>query len=362
MAKSKALALPESRQALPARLKKKFGATLYKRLAEQEHHTEKSYQRGLVHFASWLEAEGLIELTEAPAARTPERSAWDEDTAMQGLSCLFAFPSNEANLLVETYLRDLLYPPKGQKAYARGSVFSRLAALKWAAREMNRNGGISWLLVAKMPRPEKDKRGRLKEAPGRDMRGPTRAEAKRLLTSASKDEDPRAPLILSMCRYEGYREHELRQIDLKDIDFKKGKVSLVRKKRDEAKWYPLSKQTMEAIKAWLKMRGEKAGPLLTGGPRGKNTKSSIGAATVWRIVQRVGEAAGISGMSPHKIRHRACTDILDEGLRSGWPEEDILFLTGHSSRAALKPYYETLKSIKSGRDLLSSLGGLEDDD
>lgn len=358
---SKALAIPKAKR-LPAAFSSELQEAMDAWLGRLEPHTYRAYFRSWVHFALWLEAQEGVQLGEAPASRSPERAAWENRAVKEAAKYLLSLGSTKATWTVEIYLRQLLYPKSKKKGYARRTVHMRLASLRWLVRQAQRMDHVSWALQAQMPKAEKDKRGRLKENKGRDMKGPTRAEAQRLLASAAKDEDPRAQLILSMTRYEGYRIHELRQIDLDDLDLKKGRVLLVRKKRDEPSWYTMSSQTCKAIKGWLKVRGEDEGPLLTGGVYGCDIETSIGASTIWTIVRRVGAQAKVPNMSPHKIRHRACTDIVDQGMREGWPEEEILYYTGHSSRAALQPYYEALKSSKSARKLFDSFADLTDDE
>jgi integrase len=78
------------------------------------------------------------------------------------------------------------------------------------------------------------------------------------------------------------------------------------------------------------------------------------------MVQRIAKVAGVK-TSPHKIRHRACTDIVQTGAKQSLPEEDLLFLTGHSSRAALAPYYEASKSRKSARAVLDALPEVDEE-
>jgi integrase len=193
------------------------------------------------------------------------------------------------------------------------------------------------------------------------MQGPTIAEADALIQAAKEDLDPRAWFIVSCLRYEGFRAHEIRQMNFEDIDLEARTVMLVRKKRDEASKYPLSKFTMEGLRHWLAHRDEKPGALLYGGPQGTDAQLRVGETRIYKMVQRIGEGIGVD-TAPHKIRHRACTDIVQTGVRQQLPEEDLLFLTGHSSRGALAPYYDASKSRKSARSVLDSLDQVVDED
>lgn len=357
---SRALAVPAKKAKLPARLKAKLKRAVMAWLKRLEPHTERSYRRGLVHFAEWLSAEGVLDLPEPPKLRSPERAGWEDEAVVAAGNYLLALEPPDPNILVQAYLEDLVYPSSG-KAYTRSTANIRLAALRWMVREARLHGKITWSLEANLPKAKKGKSGRLQNKAGRNMEGPTRAQVKQLLDAAYEDEDARAWLIMSFLRHEGYREHEIRQLNYEEIDLRRRTATMVRKKRDKPQAYPLSKNTLKALKTWLKIRGREPGPLLYGGHKGKNPERRIGETTIYFIVQRIGETAGLS-TSPHKIRHRACTDIVQNGIKRGLPEEEILFLTGHSSRAALQPYYEASKSRKSARQVLDSLDELLDED
>lgn len=355
------LVLPGAPQ-LPIKLQKKLEKAIMAWLEHLEPHTQRSYRRGLIHFAEWLGEEGAIELQPAPVLRAPDRQSWeDEAVAVAGRYLLGLKPPNPS-LVVQGFMEELVYPSEASReSYTRTTAGTRLAALRWAVREARRMGQISWDLEVDLPKVKKDKSGRLKEKKGRDMKGPTKAEAKMLLAAAKADVDPRTWFLMSVLRYEGFREHEIRQLDFDDIDLSRRVVSAVRKKRDKAADYPFSSYTIEALKTWLKVRGSEPGPLLYGGFQGGNPAKRIGETTIYFLVQRVAAEAKLK-TSPHKIRHRACTDIVQASIKLGLPEEEILFLTGHSSRQALQPYYEASKSRKNARQVLDSLDDLIDED
>lgn len=360
---SKALAIPASR--LPAKLEAKKAKALWSALSRLGPHTERSYRRGLLHFAEWLAQpdQGVLQLEPEPPKRTPEHPAWMDKTIGQAGAYLLGLKAHEATQLVEAYLYDLLYPENPDaESYTRSTVESRLAALRWAVREARRLGQVDWDLLAQIPKPQKTKDGRLRIKKGRDMRGPTPTQAKALLSVSTKIGDPRAPALMSLLRFEGYREHEIRQLDLVDLDLQRGMLTMVRKKRSAPSPFPLSTHSKEKLKAWLKIRGQKAGPLFYGGERGSMMGARLSKNTVSRIVHRIGKKAGVPNMSPHKIRHRACTDIVKTAVQQALPEEEILYLTGHSSRAALQPYYEAAKSYQGPRAVLDAMVDLKDED
>jgi hypothetical protein len=162
------------------------------RLSRLEPHTRRSYNRGLDQFTEWLESHGV------------EGLAGEADSALRMnlvLQALRELGPRNGNLLVEAYLKDLLY---GGDPYARGTVECRLTALQWAVREAHDAGEITWLLGARMPIPRKGEDGRLLERGGRVMTGPTPREAIDMLAAC---ETRRDRLLFLLCRVEGYRIH-----------------------------------------------------------------------------------------------------------------------------------------------------------
>lgn len=357
-----ALAKVPAPRKLPAKLKLKLERAMDSWFEHLEPHTKRSYHRAIVHFAQWLHSQEVISLPPEPPVRAPERPEWEAGAVQEATQYLLALQPPAPSLVVQGFVDDMLEPgPKGAPAYTRATAQGRLAAIRWLTRQGRRLGQINWTLEVDIPKPKKDKSGRLIDKPGRDMEGPTKAEAAKLLVAAQEDEDPRAFFVMSILRYEGFREHEIRQLNYEDLNPKRKTVKVARKKRTEAKEFPMSSHTWKALQGWLKVRGKEPGPLLYGGPYGKTEGSRIGSTTIYYLVQRIGAEAGVE-TSPHKIRHRACTDIVRAAIAQLLPEEEILFLTGHSSRKALAPYYEASKSKKKARNVLNSLDSLIDED
>jgi len=347
---SRALVVPRR---LPPKILKRFRGAFTEGLNNYSHATIRSYRISLTDFATWLASPdvGVIELPVRPKRGTPEKETWIDQVIAIGGAYLVSLPEHEATLLCDMYLRDHLYK---EPRRTRATAEIRLTALRWAVREAKRLGHITWTLETKMPRPRKTAEGRLDEKLGRDMRGPTTVEVNKLFKAAQKDKDPRAMVLLSLFRFEGYREHEVRQLNLADVDFKAKTVVMVRKKRGKSERYPLSEQSVAVLRQWIKIRGRKPGPLVMGGHRGRN-KKRMSHSTAYDILKRLSKRAGIRTMSPHRVRHRACTDLIRVGVKNNLPEEDLLYLTGHSSRTALLPYYEATKSRKAARAVLNDV-------
>lgn len=348
------LAKPSQIPKLPAKLRRKLEQAVYAWTDDLEHHTQRLYRRSLACFAEWLHEQGVLD-------PLPEKR--DERVEVAG-NYLLALKAADANAVVSAYLEDRLYPSdRGAPRYTRSTVETRRAALRWAVRHARRLGIVVWELDAPMPKVRKTRDGRLREKTSNRLAYvPTRDEAKAMIDAAKKDPDPRAWFIVSATLREGWREHEIRQLDLDDVDLKKHTVTMVRKKREEPEAYPLTKGTHTALAHCLKARGKHSGPLLQGGRHGVLKGSRIGTTIPWEIVRRVAKESDLEGVSPHMCRHRAVTDIVTICTKNGVPEEILLKLTGHSSRKAIEPYFEASKTSKNVRDVLEAAAMLDDEE
>ncbi len=273
---------------LPANLR----AALLRWLDDLSPHTRKAYTDALWIFAKWLRAQGLLK-------SLPD----DREAAVEAAGVyLLSLGPVEASATAAAWLQSLLQPgDDGVPSVTRGTAQNRLSALRWAVRQAHQVGLVTWQLQAGLPRPQKDKAGRVALKPGRDMRGPTPEEAARMLEVVQ--EDPVARFVLSAILHETLREHEIRQLDVADVDLEAQVVQVVRKKRVEPEPVPLSRPTGEALRGLLEVRGAEPGPLLLN-PQG----SRVSRAYIPRLVARAALEAGVERqVSPHRLRHTAIT-------------------------------------------------------
>ncbi|MBU1662242.1 MAG: tyrosine-type recombinase/integrase, partial [Chloroflexi bacterium] len=86
---------------------------------------------------------------------------------------------------------------------------------------------------------------------------------------------------------------------------------------------PLNKDVRAALRAWLDERPADAGEALFVGQRGE----SLGASGITYLVRKYAQAAGLSDVSPHTLRHTFATQLLDA---SGHDLRLVQHLLGHS--------------------------------
>lgn len=243
-------------------------------------HTQKNYRRDLNHFQAWADPKNLAVLS----------------------------------------TRDL-------RSYAAGlfgkldaaSIARRISALKSFYRFLVKHQGLESspaadLILPKLPK--KLPRFLIQEEAGRFV------ETDRVRDRA----------ILETLYGAGLRVSELTGLLLQNLDLEEGWVR-VRGKGNKERLIPLGRQAVEALKAYLKVRGaEKEGPVFV---RGKNKRQPLTARTIQRIVRGRALAAGIvKKTTPHTLRHSYATHLLEAGadLRG------IQDLLGHASLSTTQKY------------------------
>ncbi|MEH1124773.1 tyrosine-type recombinase/integrase [Micromonospora sp. CPCC 206061] len=136
--------------------------------------------------------------------------------------------------------------------------------------------------------------------------------------------------IVDVLLYAGARVEECARLDLEDVAItaRTGKIRL-HGKGDEVRWVPLPAIARERISAWIRLRSNQPGPLWTG-QRGPLTISGI-----TQVVLAVGDAAGIPGLRPHRLRHTYATRL----RQGGADPAHVQALLGHASIESSARYF-----------------------
>jgi integrase/recombinase XerC len=119
--------------------------------------------------------------------------------------------------------------------------------------------------------------------------------------------------ILRLLWDNALRRAELCQANVKDFDPIGGKLWIIGKGKVQRQPIDLSSQSVQAIRAWLELRGKckSTDPLFCTLDRATRGHRLSGNA-IYNLVRDTSEAAGIyKVMSPHRVRHSAITAALD---------------------------------------------------
>jgi site-specific recombinase XerD len=149
-------------------------------------------------------------------------------------------------------------------------------------------------------------------------------DAARLMAAARASADPRDRLVVELLARTGMRAGELADLDA-DAVVRIGaghwlRIPLGKLRND--RYVPLHPELTELLAAWTAANLEhiRRHKRLVADHRGPLDRHVIG-----RIVRRVGHAAGVPGVHPHRLRHTLATQAINRGMRL----EAIAALLGH---------------------------------
>lgn len=162
----------------------------------------------------------------------------------------------------------------------------------------------------------------------------TEDELARLLAAAKGTdfEHRRDTAILRVLIEAGPRLGEVSMPKVSDVDFDQDVIRVMGKGR-RARDIPFGAKTADALRRYLRARAKHPKAATTEalwlGRQGAMTPSGLA-----QMLERVGEAAGVSDVHPHRFRHSFANDW----LLSGGQETDLMRLAGWKSRQMVGRY------------------------
>ena len=140
----------------------------------------------------------------------------------------------------------------------------------------------------------------------------------------------------------GLRRAELINLQLSDINFITNEIK-INGKGGKQRTTVVSEDSLDLIKSYLKVRGDKEGVLFSRcWKSGKIGDTMLSTQAIYAMVCNTTSELGLPKMSPHCYRKSFCTDLLENGT-------DIFTvskLMGHSSIETTKVYDKRLDSVK----------------
>ncbi len=185
------------------------------------------------------------------------------------------------------------------------------------------------------------RRGMIDVNPARQVRSPRlgrrlpsflpKDEATELLDQKPEKSEAgrRDHALLELLYATGLRVAECCGLDPNDLDRSQGTVRVLGKGGKE-RVVPVGETALEAVDAYMKMRGDGTGPLFRNARGGRLTTRSV-----HRVVKERARQAGISQrVTPHTLRHTFATHMLGEGADLRLIQE----LLGHSRLSTTQRY------------------------
>lgn len=256
-------------------------------LEGRNEHTRKAYDRDLRDFAEFL---GL------PSA----------GPALAALILAGKGPAHAMALAFRTHL--------SARGLSPATVGRRLAALRSAVKLAGQIGQVDWELSIASPQAEayRDTSGP-GESGWRSVREAAKADA-----GEGQETKVRDLAIVRLLHDQALRRDEVCKLDLADCDFddlgEPMAIWILGKKRLQKERLTLARPTAEALSAWIRLRGDHAGPLFVRLDPGAaaSRDQRITGRSIHRLVGRLGERAGLrKKLRPHGLRHEAITEALD---------------------------------------------------
>lgn len=184
--------------------------------------------------------------------------------------------------------------------------------------------GLTYNPVANIRKPAPGK--------GRDRRI-TAYEEERLIKACNKHSNPMLGWIVRVALYTGMRAGEIKSLTHRQVDLSKRVVLLSETKNGSARTVPL---TREAVAVFHEALNHPIRPLDTdlifwGEPGRDGIRRAYEFRPAWR---RTLQAAGISGLRFHDLRHEAVSRLVEAGLG----DQEVAAISGHKSMQMLRRY------------------------
>lgn len=133
--------------------------------------------------------------------------------------------------------------------------------------------------------------------------------------------DIRDRAIIEMLDCTGCRVSELCSIDIQDIDFARGEITILGKGNKERMVF-IADRAMPYLELYLKTRNDGNSALFVSKRKPYNRIQKDG---IERIIRNLGRLCGVHA-HPHKFRRTLCTNLINRGM----PAQDVAILMGHS--------------------------------
>lgn len=146
--------------------------------------------------------------------------------------------------------------------------------------------------------------------------------------ATASEHSPRDRAVVELLYSSGLRVSEAASLDRADVDLERGIVMVRQGKGGKERHVPLGSAAAEALRDYFATTPG-ADPVFLNHRGGR-----LSTRSMYDIVRRAGEAAGVPRVHPHALRHSFATHLLDSGadLRA------IQEMLGHSSLSTTQRY------------------------
>lgn len=216
-----------------------------------------------------------------------------------------------------------------ESGLAPNTINRRLATIRGLMRVARNMGLIDWMIEVK----------NLRTINVRNTQGPGVERVRDMLAELNDSaQGARDRAILALLSTMGLRRAEVTALDLADLQGSKIRVQRKGSLGYVSMTVPVA--TLEAIGAWLRHRGEAAGPLFTSFDRAGKGDGRLTGRSVARITNQKG------GCSPHALRHTAITTAIEEAAGIGVEFTECRQFSGHKAIDTLLIYRDEVRNTQ----------------
>lgn len=165
---------------------------------------------------------------------------------------------------------------------------------------------------------------------------------KRILSACGTYEDE---VLMRLAVENGFRRIDISKIEVKNIDFKNGKILYYEHKKDKWRSVPISSHVTQLLQKYEKTLPKNTKYLFSWG------KSKYGDFTAWRRFQTLCDKAGIDRRAFHALRG-TCIKLLQ---KQGWSTAECASLIGDDI-ATVQKHYEK----PSDSEIVEKMKGLKE--
>jgi integrase/recombinase XerC len=240
---------------------------------------------------------------------------------------LLASGPGNANVIASNYRSHLQ-----SRGLQPNTVNRRLATLRSLTKFARVAGWITWKIEIQ----------NLKTEAYRDTRGPGTNAYRSMLAEAERKDTRKAirdRAILRLLHDLGLRRGELVALDMADVDLQAGTIEVLGKGRLQKTRLTLPRPTLDALSAWVEVRGTTEGPLFTNCDRAVQGSGRLTGAAVYKIVRALGHKVGVE-TRPHGLRHLAVTEAVRAAQKAGMGIEEVLDFSRHADLKTLMVYVD----------------------
>ena len=163
-------------------------------------------------------------------------------------------------------------------------------------------------------------------------------EVRALFEVCGKDTSPagaRDAALLAVLYGAGIRRSECAALNLEDFDAETGALTIRSGKGRKDRMVYATNGSREALLDWLELRGNVPGALFCPVNKGgKITIRSVTDQSIFYVLKRRGEEAGVKSFSPHDMRRTFIGELLDAGADISTVQQ----LAGHANVTTTQRY------------------------